>query len=272
VNLPDGYRARPSCAADIDGVLAVLHARDLLEVGHPDSTPAFVEDAWRNPRFDVETDTLVVEAPDGTLAAYADVTHLDDPAYVTAWAPIHPAHRARGIGTAVLGWVETRAARAPAHALHQYADGGDEAGHTLLARAGYRQVRTHLHMIRELDGPVTAPPPEGIAIRPMREGDERAIHDVVRESFAEHFALTSSHPTSGGASGATTPCSTRPCSCSRSTPMLAPSGSPATSRTTASGGSGISGSFARGAGRGSRRRSWRRRSRCSRREGWLPPG
>lgn len=190
MKLPDGYRARPSRAADIDGVLAVLHARDLLEVGHPDSTPAFVEDAWRDPRFDVETDTLVVEAPDGTLAAYADVTHLDHPAYVTAWAPIHPAHRARGIGTAVLGWVETRAALAPAHALHQHADGGDEAGHALLARAGYRQVRTHLHMIHELDGPVDAPPPQGITIRPMREGDERAIHEVVQESFAEHFALT----------------------------------------------------------------------------------
>jgi mycothiol synthase len=193
VNLPTGYRARPSRADDLPGALALLHARDVLEVGYPDSPPGFIDDAWRNPRVDVETDTLVVEAPDGVLAAYADVTHHQDPDYVTAWAPIHPAHRGRGIGTAVLGWIESRAAQETARALHQIVEGGDEAGHDLLTRAGFGQVRTHLHMVRSLDAVPdgAAPPvPAAITIRSMGDGEERAIHRVLQESFADHFALT----------------------------------------------------------------------------------
>jgi len=192
VNLPAGYAARPSRAGDIDGALAILHARDLLEVGRPDATAGWIEDAWRSPRVDVATDTRVVEAPDGSLAAYADVTRVDDPAYVTSWAPVHPAHRGLGVGTALLGWIEGRASTLPARALHQHVEGGDVAGRDLLERAGFRVVRTHLHMVRDLDegAPATPAGDAPVAIRPMHEGDERAVHHVMRVAFAEHFALT----------------------------------------------------------------------------------
>lgn len=192
MNLPPGYTARASRVADLDGALAVLHARDLLEVGRPDATAGWIEDAWRSPRVDVATDTRVVEAPDGSLVAYADVTHVDDPEFATAWAPVHPDHRGRGIGTALLGWIEERAASLPARALHQHVEGGDAAGRALLEDAGFRVVRTHLHMVRDLDDAAEATgrdaPP--VTIRAMREGDQRDVHRVMRESFAEHFALT----------------------------------------------------------------------------------
>jgi len=192
VNLPPGYTARASRATDLDGALAVLHARDLLEVGRPDATAGWIEDAWRSPRVDVETDTRVVEGPDGSLVAYADVTHVDDPEYASSWAPVHPEHRGLGIGAALLAWIEARAASLPARVLHQHVERGDTAARDLLGKAGFRVVRTHLHMVRDLaDGPGAAvgSPPE-VAIRSMREGDERAVHHVVRESFAEHFAIT----------------------------------------------------------------------------------
>jgi ribosomal protein S18 acetylase RimI-like enzyme len=183
---------RSSRAEDIDGALAILHARDVLEVGGHDATAGWIEDAWRSPRVDVDSDTRVVEAPDGELAAYADVTHIDDPEYVTSWAPVHPAHQGLGIGTALLGWIEARAARLPARALHQHVDGGDATGQRLLERAGYRVVRTHLHMIRDLADPAPASPRGdlSVAIRPMHDGEERRVHHVVAASFAEHFALT----------------------------------------------------------------------------------
>lgn len=192
MNLPAGYTARPSRAADLDAVLSLLHARDVIEVGVPEATASWIEDAWRSPRVDVDTDTRVVEAPDGSLAAYADVTHVDDPDYVTAWAPVHPSHQGLGIGTALLAWIEDRAERLPAHALHQHVDGGDALARDLLERAGFRVVRTHLHMIRDL----ADPPPPGLAdlpavlIRPMRDGEERRVHHVVESAFADHFALT----------------------------------------------------------------------------------
>lgn len=191
MNLPPGYTGRASRASDLDAALAVLHARDVLEVGRPDATAGWIEDAWRSPRVDVEADTRVVEAPDGVLVAYADVTHVDDPAFATSWAPVHPAHQGRGIGTALLGWIEGRAATLPARALHQHVDGGDVAARDLLGRAGYRVVRTHLHMVRDLvDGDPLAPAEAPVVVRPMHEGEEGAIHHVMQAAFAEHFALT----------------------------------------------------------------------------------
>ena len=133
-----------------------------------------------------------MEAPDGSLAAYADVTHVDDPAYVTSWAPVHPAHRGLGVGTALLDWIEGRAATLPSRALHQHVEGGDAAGRGLLERAGFRAVRTRLHMVRDLDeGAAPTPAVHApVTIRPMHDGDERAVHHVMQVAFAQHFALT----------------------------------------------------------------------------------
>ena len=194
MNLPAGYAARPSRAADLDGILAVLHARDLLEVGRPDATAGWVEDAWRSPRVDVATDTRVVEAPDGTLVAYADVTHVDDPAFATAWAPVHPAHRGRGIGTALLGWIEGRAAALPARALHQHVEPVATAPAGTSSRTpGFRVVRTHLHMVRDLDDGRTTDA-RGRCARgdPSRCATATSVPSTTscEVAFAEHFALT----------------------------------------------------------------------------------
>jgi mycothiol synthase len=149
-----------------------------------------VADAWRSPRTDVTTDTIVVETQDGAVVAYADVTDVDGSAVAAAWVQLHPAHRARGIGSALLAWTEARAALTPARVLHRSVDGGDTAGHDLLRASGYVQVRTRLHLTADLADRHDAPSPAGVTIRSVRPQEEAAYHEVVRASFAEHFALT----------------------------------------------------------------------------------
>lgn len=190
MNLPPGYRSRPARASDLEAALAMLHARDVVEVGQPDATAGWIQDAWHSSRVNPRTDTLVVESPDGAFAAYADVTHIDDPDYVVSWAPVHPAHQGLGIGSALLDWIQARAHGLPARALHQMVPATDDAARAMLEAAGFHVVRTHLHMVWDLADappPFAAPP---VTIRPMRDGDERDVHHVVEAAFAEHFALT----------------------------------------------------------------------------------
>lgn len=184
----------------------VLDARDVWEIGHPESSELYVADVWRNPRFEMAADTLVVAGPTGEVVAYADVSELDDPQISSIWGPVHPEHRGRGIGTALLGWAEARARRSGSTMWHAHTTGGDEAAHALLAENGYELVRSNLHMLLDLDQAIApVEQPKGVRIRTMWEGDERAVHHVVAEAFRGHFALmvdpfdqwwaqTTSHP------------------------------------------------------------------------------
>lgn len=170
--------------------MAVLHARDVQEVGEPEASEFYVADIWRNPRVDLTTDTLLVQDPSGEVVAYADVNDLDDPQISSIWAPVHPAHLGRGIGTAVLGWAEARARRARRPTWHVHSSGADRAAHELLTVHGYEVARTNLHMLLDLDGGIAlAEPPVGVRLRTLGDGDERDVHRVVAESFRGHFAL-----------------------------------------------------------------------------------
>jgi mycothiol synthase len=188
--LPDGYTSRPATPADVDAVLSILHARDLREVGEPEATEFYISDIWQNPRFDQTKDTLIVEGGSGHAVAYVDVNEFDAPDISSIWAPIHPDHLGRGIGSAVLAWAEVRASRAGRSTWHQHTDGGDTAAHALLEAHHYERVRTNLHMLLDLNGELASPePPPGVRLRSMADGDERAVHHVLSEAFQGHFAL-----------------------------------------------------------------------------------
>jgi mycothiol synthase len=65
----------------------------------------------------------------------------------------------------------------------------DAGARDLLERRGFAHVRTFWHMLRVLDGPVEeAPALEGIEIRRYEHPrDVRTLHDVLEESFREHW-------------------------------------------------------------------------------------
>lgn len=193
--LPTGYLLRRPELADAQGIVALLNACDIADYGRPDSTLQDLQADWAHPRFDRSRDTWMVVSPDRAIVGYAwawaRVPHVD----VQADIYVLPDCRGKGIEPVLLGLLEGRggehAAGAPAGAVAQIAVFAKPAGDlaALLESRGYALVRTYLRMTIDLrTGYPASTAPEGIEIRPIRLGmDERAVHTVIEESFADHF-------------------------------------------------------------------------------------
>jgi mycothiol synthase len=131
---------------------------------------------------------------DDTVAGYA---HLDPPddavEAVKAGAGdmsgelvVHPAHRRRGYGTAL---IDALAADAAGHGIRLWAHGDLPAAATLARTAGFTRVRALLQMRMSLAGPAIASPvlPAGVTLRTFQPGrDEKAWLRVNRWAFAHH--------------------------------------------------------------------------------------
>jgi mycothiol synthase len=100
---------------------------------------------------------------------------------------VHPAHRGRGIGRALLTRLEELAGDRP---LRVWAHGDLPAARALAHARGYERARVLLQMRRDLAG-VDADPhpalPDGVTVRPFRPGrDEQAWLTVNARAFAHH--------------------------------------------------------------------------------------
>lgn len=195
--LPEGYTARAlRPAEDLEGVLAMVGAADLADVGFRDTVRPILEENWRSERFDPALDAVVILAPDGSFAAEGECTGRPG-AEVEAYARVHPAHRGRGVGAAFLAWSERRARAHVAAGTKRVllnappsAD-ADPAAASLLLGHGYRRTRVFLHMersLRDLD-PIPASP-LGIAVRPAHVPEDLpSMHAAMQEAFAQHFGF-----------------------------------------------------------------------------------
>ncbi|GAB2996389.1 mycothiol synthase [Saccharothrix stipae] len=96
---------------------------------------------------------------------------------------VHPDHRRRGVGTALLDAVADRA-----KPLRIWSHGGHPGAEALAAKLAYRKVRELLRLRRPLDGDLPAPVlPDGVTLRPFVRGrDEAAVVYVNHRAFAWH--------------------------------------------------------------------------------------
>src|SRR6185295_4507860 len=193
--LPPGFLLRRPELADAQGIVALLVACDIADLGRPDSTLEDLQADWTHPRFDRLRDTWIVVAPDRAIVGYAwawdRVPHVD----VQADVHVLPEHRQKGIEEVLLDLLEGRGREhataaptgAPVH-VALFAKPGSVVA-PILASRGYVRVRTYLRMTIELkSGYPVAGVPDGIEIRRFRQGiDERAVHELIEESFADHF-------------------------------------------------------------------------------------
>ncbi|WP_435134468.1 GNAT family N-acetyltransferase [Actinacidiphila sp. bgisy144] len=181
--LPAPYRARPATRADADAIHGLVAAceRDLL--GRAETGPEAVAARLALPGLDPELDTLLVHAPPS-----APGPRLVARAWVHAGrrseVDVHPAHRGRGLGTALLDWTEARARRAGGVRLAQPAEDGDTAAVALLRSRGYAPFVTQwLLGIEVPDEPQVPDPPAGVIVRPFHAGDGQAAHRLVEDAF-----------------------------------------------------------------------------------------
>ena len=195
--LPEGYRLRAVTDADAEAISALANACALAEIGATTSTPAMVRSNWAMPGFDPTRHARAVDAPDGTLAAYLEYRNDEPPFTVAdAYSQVHPAHAGRGIGTALLRWMEGWARAdlglAPPEArvvLRAWADQQAAAAHALLEGEGFQAVRVFYKMHVALDAPPDPPVwPEGVRLRAYDpDRDSRIVHAAMDAAFADHW-------------------------------------------------------------------------------------
>jgi mycothiol synthase len=163
-----------------------------------ESTPTLDEMRARfapSSAFDPTMDALVVEM-DGQIIGYSRVTWWTERdgvwLYLTT-GRLLPAWRGRGIGTAMLRWVESRAAAlAATHPTTGKAMLGANASSTevdttaMLRDAGYHETFSMVEM--RFDAFDTLPPvelPTGLAFRPVTPDQYRAIWESVQAAYMD---------------------------------------------------------------------------------------
>lgn len=180
--LPDPYRSRPATAADAFVVHQLVAACERERLGRIRTGQDAVAADLRRPGLNPAMDTLLVHTPTGAVAGRAWV-HGGRQCRID----VHPEHRGRGLGAALLVWAEARARQAGGRRLAQTVCDGDRAAAVLLRSRGYSPFVTQwLLEIAMPTEPAAGPePPEGVTVRPFRTGDERAAYRLTEDAFAE---------------------------------------------------------------------------------------
>ncbi|HEY7131321.1 MAG TPA: GNAT family N-acetyltransferase [Candidatus Limnocylindrales bacterium] len=146
--------------------------------------------------FDPRRDVLLAEV-DGALvaAALTDVRTREGLGHHQMEGWVRTAWRRRGLGRALLGWTERRAAevarvdgRPAQRVLSAWPDEVQTGATALYAAAGYRIVRYGFMMLRDLAEPVPdLPLPDGLEVRAVEAADHRRIWDADVEAFEDHW-------------------------------------------------------------------------------------
>lgn len=156
-------------------------------------------------RCDPARDVVMAEVH-GELVGYARSAGwwtLEDGAHVQGQiALLHPAWRRRGIGSAMLAWLEARQREiageqpgASAYLHHSFVTQGETARAALLEKAGYRAERYFFEMVRPdlQDLPAFALPP-GVEVRPVQPEHLRAIFDAHMQALQGHWGIAPPRP------------------------------------------------------------------------------
>lgn len=192
MDLLDGYELRAPAWSDLGPAAEVLAADQLDGDGRVVLDTGYLRGEWQRVDFELTTDAWVAVDAAGTVVGYGQVTRDEDD-LAASWGVVLPAHRGRGIGSALLDRIESRAAGmlAGVHGarFRHAVDARDEAAAALLQSRGLHLARHHWFMSMELSPDIDAgPAPAGIAITSLRPQDDLCdVHAVIEEAFAEHW-------------------------------------------------------------------------------------
>ncbi|MFF2808702.1 GNAT family N-acetyltransferase [Streptomyces sp. NPDC058000] len=177
--LPAGYEGRPTTADDVTAIHRLVAACERALYGRVQTDPGGIAADLGRPGLDPERDTLLVHDPAGQLAARAWVNRRSE-------VDVHPAHRGRGLGTALLDWVEARARQAGSEGIVQTVPDDDTHAVALVRSRGYQPLVTAWQLEFPLtDEPAVPAPPAGLTVRPFRSGDAPAAHHLIEDAFDE---------------------------------------------------------------------------------------
>ena len=182
---------RAPAREDAEAVAALISACQISDTGETDMSLDELLDDWHT--LDLTEEAVVVTAPDGRTAAYADLFNRSF-VIVSIYGYVHPDYRGLGIGSYLVAWGErwTRdcmpQAQQNARVVAQhYINAANEGARRLLEGSGYAPVRGIYVMDIRLD---EAPPlphwPADISVRTFIPGkDERAAYEAVEDAFRD---------------------------------------------------------------------------------------
>jgi ribosomal protein S18 acetylase RimI-like enzyme len=199
--LPDGYTVRPATLDDVAITVTLRNICSQAEQGINIEDEHRRRAEWSEQGFDIDTETRLIFALNGNLAAMADLWHGIPPhVRMHWWASVHPDHTGRGIGTALARWAafqsETLLHLAPPDTLVRLTTGigsTNVAAKTVLEKSGFSLIRHFLNMQIEFESPIPDPAfPKGLTLSMFDTGDLEQLGHVVQadlEAFRDHFGF-----------------------------------------------------------------------------------
>jgi len=194
--LPADVTARPLTPDDVDAVAALLEAAEKVDDTGEHLDADDLTEWWVNELVDLRRDGLAVQDEDGAVLGYA--TAIAPPTFRDAFAVylegrVHPEHRRRGIGRALLAWQLERGAEIHAE-RHPEAPARLTVGVfetmpslvSLVEHAGLTAVRWYRVMQRPLTGLPARREVPGVELVPFtwdRDDEVRRAHNA---AFVQH--------------------------------------------------------------------------------------
>jgi ribosomal protein S18 acetylase RimI-like enzyme len=184
-------------AEALHGLVRAAEAADRIPIATPLEE---IEELFDEALFDPARDGRVAVGRSGEPLGWGRIWHHPSGERLERaflFGTVHPDHRRRGIGSAILCWQLDRAREilgAYDHDLPRFirtnAYDWQEDAHRLYARHGLRQVRWHQELMRSLaDLPSPAPPP-GVDIAPWADHHRSTALAVTNAAFADHWGST----------------------------------------------------------------------------------
>ena len=204
--LPVGLTSRPLTPDDVDAVAALLQAAEKVDDTGENFEADDLTEWWVNELVDLSRDGLAVCTEDGDLVGYGSA--IAPPTFRDAFSVylegrVHPEHRRRGIGRALLAWQLERGAEIHAE-RHPEAPGRLAVGvfesmpslEAIVAAEGLEALRWYRLMERpltDLPAPVAV---DGVELVPFtwdRDDEVRRAHNA---AFTRHHGSSERDPAS----------------------------------------------------------------------------
>jgi GNAT superfamily N-acetyltransferase len=186
---------------DFPGMLRIIDAASIADQQETGETLDDLKHDYAHlTNSDPYQDVIIAEIY-GEPIAYSRVEwwQEEDPDY---WIYAHfvnilPEWRYQGIENTIIHWCEERlreiAAQHPntnQRFLQTYSNTVKIQFNTILESLGYNPARYFIGMFRTLDDIPSAELPDGIEVRPVKQGDERKIWDASMEAFRDHWGFS----------------------------------------------------------------------------------
>lgn len=193
--MPEGYVLRAPRLEEAAAVSDLLNTLEIAISGKPDSSEEKVRWNWSGPNIVLNDDLRVAVSPEGQVVGYLEYEAFEPWTQLFADGYVHPEHVGLGIGTTLTDWGEQRAlqdaGRVPLEekvVLRHFLWVHDQRSRDFLETRGWQICRWFYHMLIELEEPISEPAAiEGIEIRIMRPGEERAVWAADDEAFRDHW-------------------------------------------------------------------------------------